>query len=124
MRRLKGQVAVAGVQQGRRWADEPSAEKGGGLFQDFYSIVARIPPGKVATYGQIARLAGHPGAARMVGWALHVSPADLDLPCHRVVNREGRTAPGWPDQRPLLEAEGVAFKPDGYVDLKAHLWRG
>jgi len=41
-----------------------------------------------------------------------------------VVNREGRTAPGWPDPRPLLEAEGVAFKPNGYVDLEAHLWRG
>lgn len=92
------------------------------MFEEFYAIVAQIPPGKVATYGQIARMAGHPGAARMVGWALHVSPAELDLPCHRVVNREGRTAPGWAEHPALLEEEGVTFKPNGCVDLRAHLW--
>lgn len=96
---------------------EPAAriEDVGRLHRDFASTFPKW---------SLARMASHPGAARMVGWALHVAPRDLDLPCHRVVNREGRTAPGWPDPRPLLEAEGVAFKPDGYVDLKAHLWRG
>ncbi len=102
--------------------DEPP--ESAGLFQQFYAIVAGIPPGKVATYGQIARMAGHSRAARMVGWALHDSPVELGLPCHRVVNREGRTAPGWPEQRRLLEKEGIAFEPDGCVNLAAHLWDG
>ncbi|MGE5591053.1 MAG: MGMT family protein [Bacillota bacterium] len=93
-----------------------------GLFQQFHALVAQIPYGKVATYGQIARMAGHPRAARMVGWALHDSPADL--PCHRVVNREGGTAPGWPEQRTLLEAEGITLNPDGRVDLAVYLWDG
>ena len=99
-----------------------SPPRNAGLFQQFYDIVSRIPHGRVATYGQIAAMADHPRAARMVGWALHSSPAELNLPCHRVVNREGRTAPGWTEQRALLEAEGVSFTPDGRVDLLTHLW--
>ncbi len=99
-----------------------TSQEGKGLFLEFYAIIAQIPRGKVATYGQIARLAGHPRAARMVGWALSSSPEGLGLPCHRVVNREGGMAPGWEDQRPQLEAEGVTFLSDGRVDLEAHRW--
>lgn len=97
-----------------------------GTFAGFLRIVARIPPGKVATYGQIARLAGMPRCARMVGYAL-ASCSDPSVPCHRVVDRLGGTktafdtfAPG--TQRVLLEAEGVSFRPDGTVNLDQCLW--
>ena len=88
---------------------------------EVYDIVAQIPAGRVATYGQIARLIGMPGYARRVGRALSAAPAGV--PCHRVVNAAGRTAPGWSAQRELLEAEGVRFRPGGCVDL-AHLIDG
>ena len=58
----------------------------------------------------------------MVGRTLRYTPGAELLPCHRVVNKEGRTAPGWSSQRPLLEAEGVTFKPNGHVDMQRHLW--
>ncbi len=94
----------------------------GRVFSAFYSIVCRIPPGKVATYGQIARLAGMPRCARTVGYAM-AACRDGSVPCHRVVDRFGNTkavfdtyAPG--TQRALLEAEGVLFRPDGTVDLE------
>ena len=98
-------------------------------FEKIYSVVRQIPEGKVSTYGQIARLAGNPKWARVVGYALHVNPAFGEIPCHRVVNREGRTAPafafgGSDVQRAMLESEGVAFRPDGTVDLKEYLWDG
>lgn len=82
---------------------------------EVYDIVAQIPAGRVATYGQLARLVGMPGYARRVGRALAAAPEGL--PCHRVVNAAGRTAPGWTQQRELLEAEGVRFRPGGCVDL-------
>ena len=82
---------------------------------EVYDIVAQIPAGRVATYGQLARLVGMPGYARRVGRALAAAPKGL--PCHRVVNAAGRTAPGWTQQRELLEAEGVRFRPGGCVDL-------
>ena len=84
--------------------------------------VRRIPPGRVASYGQVALCCGAPRAARAVGMALHRGPAGV--PCHRVVNRRGRTAPGWPEQRALLEAEGVRFTPEGRVDMARHAWFG
>jgi len=98
-------------------------------FEKIYSVVRQIPEGKVSTYGQIARLAGNPKWARVVGYALHVNPAFGEIPCHRVVNREGRTAPafafGCSDvQRAMLESEGVTFLPDGRVDLEKHNWNG
>ena len=94
-----------------------------------YDAVPRIPRGKVATYGQIALLAGNPRAARAVGWALHTNPTPLVVPCHRVVNCDGRLAPafafgGTERQRWLLEAEGVAFREDGTVDLAVFGWDG
>ncbi len=88
---------------------------------EIWSIVAQIPAGRIATYGQLARLAGMPGYARRVGRAMAAAPEGL--PCHRVVNASGRTAPGWTRQRELLEAEGVRFRRNGCADL-AHLIGG
>ncbi|NJD03545.1 MAG: MGMT family protein [Ruminiclostridium sp.] len=91
-----------------------------------YKITAAIPKGKVATYGQIAAILGIPTAARAVGTALRNTPAGLDIPCHRVVNKAGAMAPGEAfggagNQRRLLEEEGVVFKPGGTIDMKRHL---
>lgn len=98
-----------------------------GFFQLVYDVVKRIPCGKVATYGQIARLCGHPRASRQVGWALHVNPEPYVTPCHRVVNREGKLAGafafgGKNIQHDLLAAEGVTFIDEDTVDLTKHLW--
>ena len=84
------------------------------------AVVAQIPHGCVATYGQIARLVGMPGYARHVGHVLAAAPEGV--PCHRVVNAAGRTAPGWDAQRTLLEAEGVRFRPNGCADLARSGW--
>lgn len=99
----------------------------GDCFERIYTVVRQIPKGTVATYGQIAALAGNPRWARVVGYALHVNPDPEHIPCHRVVNREGRTAPafafGGADlQRAMLEAEGVLFTPDGRVPLEHFQW--
>ena len=97
------------------------------LFPRIWALARQIPPGKVATYGQLARWAGNPRLARAAGYAMHSAPADV--PCHRVVNREGRLAPafafgGTDAQRQLLEAEGIAVSEDGYVDMKRYQWDG
>ena len=96
------------------------------VFAAFYDVVRRIPAGTVATYGQVARLAGMPRCARTVGYAM-AGCKDPSVPCHRVVDRFGGTktcfdtyAPG--TQRALLEAEGVQFRPDGTVDLEQSQW--
>ena len=94
-------------------------------FEKIYEVVSNIPKGKVATYGQVALLAGNPHWARVVGYALHVNPAPGVIPCHRVVNREGRVAPGFAFggegvQRQLLEAESIVFEPDGRIDLEKY----
>lgn len=88
--------------------------------------VARIPYGKVASYGQIAFLTGHPRGARVVGYVLR-GRSETPLPCHRVVRQDGSLCPadcfGGPGiQRGLLEAEGVAFLPDGRVDMARCRW--
>ena len=90
--------------------------------EDVLNIVSQIPRGKVTTYGHIATLAGWPSHARMVGRTLRYTPGAEKLPCHRVVNIVGRTAPGWSRQRTLLEEEGVTFKANGHVDMERHLW--
>ena len=100
----------------------------GYIFGAFYDIVRHIPAGKVATYGQIARLAGMPRCARTVGYAM-AGCRDTSVPCHRVVDRFGGTKACFdtyaPDmQRALLEAEGVSFRPDGTVDLERCQWDG
>jgi len=89
---------------------------------DVLDIVAQIPRGKVTTYGIIAAWAGWPSHSRMVGRTLRFTPGAERLPCHRVVNKEGRTAPGWAIQRILLKSEGVHFKDNGNVDMIHHLW--
>ena len=97
-----------------------------GLFsRRVYEVVRRIPKGKVATYGQVAALAGAPRNARFVGYALHSNPEPGVIPCHRVVFRDGSLAPGFafggPErQRLLLEEEGVVFiSPKGMPELSA-----
>ena len=91
-------------------------------FEKIYEVVKSIPKGKVATYGQVALLAGNPRWARVVGYALHVNPEPGIIPCHRVVNREGKVAPsfafgGESVQRQLLESEGIVFESGGRIDL-------
>lgn len=104
------------------YPDQMTAEQARTFQADVLNIVSQIPRGYVTTYGLIATLAGWPSHARMVGRTLRYTPGAEKLPCHRVVNSEGRTAPGWSQHRPLLEQEGVAFKPNGHVDMKRHLW--
>lgn len=96
-------------------------------FEKIYEVVKRIPEGKVATYGQVALLAGNPRGSRTVGWALHVNPDPSSIPCHRVVNRFGEVSKafafgGENMQIMLLEGEGVEFS-DGRVKLEKHLWQ-
>ena len=90
--------------------------------REIYEIVSAIPHGKVLTYGEIARLAGYPNHSRLVGRVMQGASSALGLPCHRVVNSQGRIAPGWIEQRQLLEKEGVRFKANGCVDMKVFQW--
>lgn len=98
-------------------------------FTQIYDVVRRIPRGKVATYGQIACMAGNPRWSRVVGYALHVNPDPEHIPCFRVVNRLGEVSSafafgGGNRQRELLMEEGVMFLPDGRVDLSRSIWDG
>ena len=95
-------------------------------FEKIYTVVKRIPYGQVATYGQIAALAGNRRWARVVGYALHANPSPETIPCYRVVNKEGRVSDafafgGSNRQVELLKAEGVEFV-DGLVDMKRFQW--
>lgn len=95
--------------------------------QEVYRIVSKIPKGKVSTYGQVAVMLGRPRGGREVGWMLH-SNDDLMVPCHRVVDRNGRLAQnfafdGWFEQRRRLLAEGVKFKDEKHVNLAKYLWQ-
>ena len=99
-----------------------------GCYARIYAAIERIPAGRVATYGQIARLAGIPGHARQVGYALSALPDDRDVPWHRVVNAKGEiSARSQPEfermQRRLLEHEGVAFTANGRIPLDRFGWR-
>lgn len=87
------------------------------------SAVTEIPKGKVATYGQIARLIGYPKNARLVARVLSHADYYGDYPCHRVVNASGRLAPGWAAQAMLLQAEGVALIDATHVSLKLYRWK-
>ena len=96
-----------------------------GVFVKVYKTVSMIPSGKVATYGGIAKMVGI-NDARKVGWALHANK-NLKVPCHRVVNREGKIANnfgfnGWEEQKRRLESEGVEFIDEKHVDLKKYIW--
>lgn len=92
------------------------------IVYEVLSVVEEIPEGKVATYGQIAKLIGREKNSRLVGKILSRAEHYGDYPCHRVVNHAGRTAPGFREQRWLLEEEGVEFKENGCVDLKKYQW--
>ena len=92
-----------------------------------YEVVKRIPRGRVATYGQVATLAGLDGHARQVGYAMHA--CSDDIPWHRVINAQGEVSPrsrgdSHELQRMLLEAEGVTFDGRGRVDLERYRWKG
>lgn len=97
-------------------------------YELIYDVVKRIPYGKVATYGQVAFLAGNPKWSRVVGYALHVNPDPDSIPCYRVVNRFGEPSKafafgGINEQIMLLRDEGVEVV-DGRVDLSEYLWDG
>lgn len=96
-------------------------------FEKVYELARQVPYGKVVTYGQLARLLGNPRMSRIVGCAMNAAPEDV--PCHRVVNRQGGLSGafspgGKATHRALLEAEGVPFRSDGCVDLGRCSWLG
>jgi methylated-DNA-protein-cysteine methyltransferase-like protein len=99
-----------------------------GSYLTIYAVVGRIPEGRVATYGQVAKLAGLPGRARLVGYALSALAGRSTIPWHRVVNAQGRISPrscGSDDdqeQRLRLEHEGVSFDAGGRIPLERFLW--
>ena len=105
-----------------------------GAFADrVFTVAKQIPRGKVATYGQIARIIGAPRAARYVGYALRANPSPgtepESIPCHRVVFKDGRMATGFafggPEiQQQMLEEEGVGFDEEGKVAMESFLWNG
>lgn len=100
----------------------------GPFYEAVYELARRIPPGRVTTYGTVARMLGHPRGARAVGYALRALPATTDVPWQRVINAAGRISlkdrhPGETDrQRQLLEQEGVEFDADGGVDFQRFGW--
>ena len=105
---------------------ENASEKERNSFEQIYDIVKQIPRGKVATYGQVAALAGNGRWSRVVGYALHVNPDPEHIPCYRVVNRLGEVSPafafgGGNRQIELLEADGIPCE-NGRVDLSRYQW--
>ncbi len=106
----------------RSYGTEPRDD----FFQRVWQVVARIPRGKVTTYGHIAAHLGARSAARTVGWAMRAARG-TSLPCHRVVNRFGalsgaRSFAGPFVMEGLLRSEGVAFDEEGCVVIEDHLW--
>jgi methylated-DNA-protein-cysteine methyltransferase-like protein len=99
------------------------------LYQRIYQVVRQIPQGKVATYGQVAELAGIFGHARQVGYALYRVAPDSDVPWHRVVNAQGKISRSQfrrgsdALQSELLKVEGIAFDPEEQIDLRQYLWQ-
>ncbi len=96
--------------------------------EQVYALVRCIPPGKVLTYGQVARLLDVPHGARAVGWAMRALPNRTDVPWFRVINAKGGISTGYAEngelvQRTLLEAEGVEFRANGHLDLERYRWQ-
>ena len=107
-----------------------SPEKQPSTYEAIYAIVRQIPPGKVATYGQVAQLANLPGQARLVGYALYrVNMAESDVPWQRVINAKGEISESpfcnGTDylQRSLLEQEGIQFNAAGKINLREYRWQ-
>jgi methylated-DNA-protein-cysteine methyltransferase-like protein len=103
-------------------------ESSGTSYDRIYAVVRRIPRGRVATYGQVAALAGLGGHARQVGYALHALATERAVPWHRVVNARGQISPraepgGDRIQRRLLEREGVNFDSADRLELSRYCWR-
>jgi methylated-DNA-protein-cysteine methyltransferase-like protein len=97
-------------------------------YERIWAVVRRIPRGRVATYGQVAGLAGLEGHARQAGYAMHALPPDSNVPWHRVINSRGEVSPRTSGdshelQRLLLEDEGVVFDLRGRCDLKKYRWK-
>lgn len=93
------------------------------VFERIYNVVKSIPKGRVATYGQVALAAGNPRWARVVGYALHINPDPENIPCYRVVNREGRVSSafafgGENVQVQMLKNDGVGFLDENHVDMQ------
>lgn len=102
-------------------------KEGAGFFEKVYEVVKMIPPGRVTSYGAIAKYLGATGSSRMVGWAMNNASKIDDVPAHRVVNRNGLLTgkhhfPGTFVMQKLLEEEGVDVKEDQIVDFKRHFW--
>ena len=93
------------------------------IIYEVLSVVDEIPPGKVATYGQVARLIGREKNSRLIGKVLSMSQFYGTYPCHRVVDHTGRLAPGWAEQAILLAKEGLTIKDNGHVELKCCQWK-
>ncbi|NPV86256.1 MAG: cysteine methyltransferase [Anaerolineae bacterium] len=98
------------------------------LYEQIYNVVRQIPPGKVATYGQVARIVGK-CTARMVGYAMSALPLQSDVPWQRVINAQGKISPhgdgiGTLLQRQMLEAEGIVFDSQGKTELDRFGWHG
>lgn len=98
------------------------------FYDKVYEVVKQIPKGKVATYGQIARLCGSPRASRAVGYALHCNPNQGEIPCYKIVNREGKLAKsfafgGIDVQKLLLEQDEIEVDENYCVDLDKYLWQ-
>lgn len=95
------------------------------FFERVYEFVKSVPRGRVVSYGDVARAIGSPRSARQVGWALHCNPYFGEVPCHRVVFRDGRLTRGFAfggveNQKAMLEAEGVEVSKDYTVDMKKY----
>jgi methylated-DNA-protein-cysteine methyltransferase-like protein len=103
-------------------------EKRESSYKKIYKIVLKVPEGKIATYGQVARLAGLPGHARQVGYALHALPDNSGVPWFRVVNSKGQLSfpvesPEFMVQAKILEAEGIEFDCLMQIDLQKFGWK-
>lgn len=92
------------------------------LIYEILSVVEEIPEGRVASYGQIAKLIGRDRNARLVGKVLSMAEYYGKYPCHRVVDHSGRLAPHFYDQKGLLLEEGVEFRDDTHVDMRKCRW--
>ena len=117
-----------GMVRSRLSAEMEGGTMSGSVYKQIYAIVRKIPRGRVASYGQVARLAGLPGRARQVGYAMAALPAGTTVPWHRVVNAAGavsrRRVPGAElTQRMLLMREGVRFGPRGRIPLARYGWK-